>query len=112
MILDARSAERFRGEPNAIDPRFGHVPGATSNPWQNNIGTSGAFLPASELGVHYDGLQVDADTDVIAYCGSGVTACNTLLALRVAGRDRQARLYVGSWSQWGSDPEREIETGT
>ena len=105
VLLDARSAGRFSGEaPDPVlDPRPGHVPGARSAPWQGNLDPStGRFLPAAVLLRRFEALGVGASTDVVAYCGSGVTACHDLLALEVAGLG-STRLYTGSWSQWGAD---------
>lgn len=106
VLIDARSNERYRGEPNDIDPRFGHIPGAKSLPWTDNL-VDGRLRPPSELRERFTASGVDVDTDAVVYCGSGVTACNDLLALRVAGHER-ARLYVGSWSEWGADSERPV----
>lgn len=106
-IVDARTAQRYaHGDPN-IDPRPGHVPGALSRPWAGNLDESGRFKPAAELRERFADL---ADGRVVAYCGSGVTACHDLLALHLAGRTDLA-LYPGSWSQWGADPARPICTG-
>jgi len=114
VILDGRSAERFRGDENPIDPRFGHIPTATSAPWNDNIDpATGRFRSPDELGRRFAALSVavgdeQGANDVIAYCGSGVTACNNLLALRLL--DQPATLYVGSWSEWGADLDRPIAT--
>lgn len=105
-IFDARAAERYtQGDP-AIDPRPGHIPGAMSAPWAANLDGDGRFLPAAELRERF--AAVDGQR-AIAYCGSGVTACHDLLAMTVAGLDDLA-LYPGSWSQWGADPSRPVET--
>lgn len=106
-VLDARTAERFAwGDPD-VDPRPGHIPGAVSAPWAGNLdGDSGRFLPPHALRARYEPLG----GSFIAYCGSGVTACHDLLALRVAGIEDVA-LYPGSWSQWGADPGRPARTG-
>jgi thiosulfate/3-mercaptopyruvate sulfurtransferase len=79
VLLDARPHHRFRGEPNPIDVTPGRIPGARSTPWADSLGT----VP---------------EGDVVAYCGSGVTACVTLHRLALAGR--KGRLYPGSWSEW------------
>lgn len=104
---DARSAERYRGEQNDIDPRLGHVPGATSLPWTDNL-VDGRLRPVEELRARFAPLAEEAAT-VTMYCGSGVTACHNLLAMRLAGIE--GRLYVGSWSDWGGDSNRPLETG-
>lgn len=108
-LIDARSASRYLGEPNDIDPRFGHIPGAANMPWTDNIGEAG-FRPAGDLAESFDRVGASASSDPVFYCGSGVTACNDLLAWRASGR-RGGRLYVGSWSEWGADHRRPIETG-
>ena len=108
VILDARSADRYaHGGP--VDPRPGHIPGARSAPATDNL-ADGRFRAPQELGEHYRGLGA-ADRDVVAYCGSGVTACADLLALRRAGLP-DGRLFAGSWSAWGADPTRPAEQGS
>lgn len=109
MVVDARAAERYRGEVEPIDPKAGHIPGAVNVPWSSNL-LDGVFLPAGELADRYRAAGVlDAD-DVVVSCGSGVNACHDILALSLAGRD-DARLYVGSWSEWSSDDSRPVATG-
>lgn len=108
VVLDARSQERFAGQANEIDSRFGHIPGARSAPFASNTGADDRFLTPTELHERFTTLGVAQDTEVIAYCGSGVSACNNLLALRAAGIG-VPRLYVGSWSEWGADEARAIE---
>lgn len=99
-LLDARSADRFRGENETIDPVAGHIPGALSAPWQENLAADGRFLAPAQLAAHYRALLgAAAPAQTAAYCGSGVTACHTLLALTHAGLPG-ARLYAGSWSEW------------
>jgi len=107
-VLDARTAARFAAGDPKIDPRPGHVPGARSAPWTENLGADGRFRPAAALRERFAALA--GDGPVVAYCGSGVTACHDLLAATVAGRDGLA-LYPGSWSQWGADPSRPAATG-
>jgi thiosulfate/3-mercaptopyruvate sulfurtransferase len=104
VIYDARTADRFVHGAE-IDPRPGHVPGARSVWWGDNLDDRGRLLPAGELRAKY----AEADgRGAVAYCGSGVTACLDLLAMHVAGIDGLA-LYPGSWSQWGADPSRPAE---
>lgn len=151
VVIDARSAERYRGEPNSIDPRFGHVPGALNMPATANLAADGRLLSAAELRSNYAAIGAEASdtrtpdtgedfgarasgepgsetsgtrtpdtgepgtggpagtSNVIAYCGSGVSACCDLLALRRAGLGN-GKLFVGSWSAWGADPARPVET--
>jgi len=110
VVLDARSTERYRGEPNAIDPRFGHVPGAVSAPCAANLNADGTLLSPAALREMYEELGVDGETGVVAYCGSGVSANLDLLALEVAGLG-PGRLFVGSWSAWGADESRPVAAG-
>ncbi len=105
LLVDARSGERFRGEAEPIDPVAGHIPGAVSRPSADNLTAYGRFKPATQL----DAELPEAE-EVIAYCGSGVTACHTILAYAVAGRPLP-KLYPGSWSEWIRDPARPIATG-
>jgi thiosulfate/3-mercaptopyruvate sulfurtransferase len=107
-ILDARSAERYAAGDPAIDPRPGHIPGAHSAPWPGNLDDAGHFRAADELRARFADV---GDGPVVAYCGSGVTACHDLLALHRAGF-RDLALYPGSWSQWGADASRPAETST
>jgi thiosulfate/3-mercaptopyruvate sulfurtransferase len=110
LVLDARAAERFRGEAEPVDPRAGHVPGAHSAPWTGNLtsGRAPRLRPASELRERYRALGAEQQEPVV-YCGSGVTACHDLLALHVAGL--RGTLYAGSWSEWASDPQLPAATG-
>lgn len=108
LVVDSRAPERYRGETEPIDPRAGHIPGAVNAPFAANLDDDGRFLPPEELADRFDGLG--ADERAIFYCGSGVSACHNLLAMEAAGRPLP-RLYVGSWSQWSSDPDRPAATG-
>ena len=110
QLVDARTAERFRGEAEPIDPVAGHIPGAINIPLQDNLGSDGRFKPAEALRTMY--LQALAGTPadkVVAMCGSGVTACHNLLAMERAGLNG-GRLYAGSWSEWIRDPARAVAT--
>ncbi|WP_181387177.1 sulfurtransferase [Streptomyces sp. Act143] len=109
VLLDARAGERYRGEVEPIDRVGGHIPGAVSAPTNENVGTDGRFLPAEELHARFKALGVSDDTPVGVYCGSGVSGAHEVLALAVAGIP--AALYVGSWSEWSSDPSRPVAVG-
>ncbi|MCK8435551.1 sulfurtransferase [Streptomyces sp. D2-8] len=109
VLLDARAGERYRGEVEPIDPVPGHVPGAVSAPTTENVAADGRFLPAGELRARFEGLGVTEGTRVGVYCGSGVSAAHEVLALAAAGIE--AELYVGSWSEWSSDPGRPVAVG-
>lgn len=111
VLLDARSPERFRGEKNEIDTRFGHIPGAVNAPFAKNLSSDLGLLPPDELRRNYSAAGIEGDTPVVAYCGSGVSACLNLLALAHAGL-REGRLFVGSWSAWEDDQSRPVETGS
>ncbi|CAL9397914.1 Putative thiosulfate sulfurtransferase SseB [Streptomyces sp. enrichment culture] len=109
VLLDARAGERYRGEVEPIDPIGGHIPGAVSAPTTENVAADGRLLPAGELRARFEALGAVEGTEVGVYCGSGVSAAHEVLALAVAGIP--AALYVGSWSQWSSDPERPVAVG-
>jgi thiosulfate/3-mercaptopyruvate sulfurtransferase len=110
-VLDARAADRYRGEVEPIDAVAGHVPGARNHPFALSLDTQGRFLAPTELratlATSLDGVPADR---AIAMCGSGVTACHLLLAMEQAGLTG-ARLYPGSWSEWCSDPSRPVRKG-
>jgi thiosulfate/3-mercaptopyruvate sulfurtransferase len=108
VVIDARQRERFHGEPDALDPRFGHIPGARSVPCRENIDADGRFLPKEILRAKFAAAGITGEEPVISYCGSGVTACHNLLALEHAGLGG-GRLFPGSWSQWSRDPDRPAE---
>ena len=108
-LLDARAAERYRGEVEPVDPVAGRVPGAVSAPSTGNVTDDGHFLPADVLRERYAAVGVEPGVAVGAYCGSGVTAAQTVLALELAGVG--AALYAGSWSEWVTDPTRPVATG-
>jgi thiosulfate/3-mercaptopyruvate sulfurtransferase len=130
VLLDARAAERYRGDTEPIDPRAGHIPGAISAPTGGNLTADGRFLPVAELRARFEALGVRAGADGAAgpaaqndaaadaagpvfdvgvYCGSGVTAAHEAVALTVAGFT--PALYPGSWSQWSNLPDRPVATG-
>ena len=111
LLLDARAAERYRGEVEPVDPRAGHVPGAVSAPTSANLTAEGRFLSDDELRRRFEeaGVSTGAANPVGVYCGSGVTAAHEVAALAVVGI--AAALYPGSWSQWSNDPARPVATG-
>ncbi len=109
VLLDARAAERYRGEVEPVDPRAGHVPGAVSAPTSDNLTGDGTFLDDAALHARFARLGVQGGVPVGVYCGSGVTAAHEVAALAAVGID--AALYPGSWSQWSSDPNRPVATG-
>jgi thiosulfate/3-mercaptopyruvate sulfurtransferase len=109
VLLDARAAERYRGDVEPIDRVGGHIPGAVSAPTTDNVAADGRFLPAAELAARFKTLGATDGSEVGVYCGSGVSAAHQVLALAVAGIP--AALYVGSWSEWSSDPSRPVAVG-
>jgi thiosulfate/3-mercaptopyruvate sulfurtransferase len=109
VLLDARSAERYRGEAEHVDPVAGHIPGAVSAPTTENVNPDGTFKSKTDLAARFAALGAAGDRPVAAYCGSGVTAAHEVLALAVAGIP--AALYLGSWSNWITDPTRPVATG-
>jgi thiosulfate/3-mercaptopyruvate sulfurtransferase len=111
LLLDARAPERYEGRAEPLDPKAGHVPGARNHPYVRNLGADGRFLPEAELRERLLArLRGRAPSEVVSMCGSGVTACHTLLALEAAGLPG-GRLYPGSWSEWSRDPQRPVATG-
>ncbi|WP_309225574.1 sulfurtransferase [Quadrisphaera sp. INWT6] len=110
VLLDARAAERYRGDVEPVDPVGGHVPGARSAPTTQHLDDDGRFRSPEELRASFAAAGAGADgPEVGAYCGSGVTASHTVLALELAGE--RAALYPGSWSQWSNTPGRPVATG-
>ena len=95
-VLDVRSAPRYRGESEPFDPIAGHIPGARNVPYSENLNEDGSFKSFEALREVYGGLD---PARLVVHCGSGVTACHTLLALDQAGLTG-GTLYVGSWSEW------------
>jgi thiosulfate/3-mercaptopyruvate sulfurtransferase len=111
-VIDVRAAARFRGDSETIDPIAGHIPGAHNAPFADNLNADGTFKSATELRAMYDRLLAGTPTaQTIIHCGSGVTACHTLVALERAGLPG-AKLYVGSWSEWCRQPARPREPQT
>ncbi|MHA6791543.1 sulfurtransferase [Pseudomonas bijieensis] len=110
-LLDARALPRFKGEVEPIDPVAGHIPGAQCAAFTDNLGADGRFLPADQLKQRFaEKLGERSPTELVAYCGSGVTACHNLFALCLAGYPL-GKLYAGSWSEWINDPQRGVATG-
>jgi len=111
LLVDARAADRFRGECEPIDRVAGHVPGAVNCPYTGNLSADNTLLPAAQLTNRWRGLlNGRAPGTVVHMCGSGVTACLNLLAMEVAGLGG-SRLYVGSWSEWITDAARPVAVG-
>ena len=111
VVLDARAEERFRGDVEPFDAKAGHIPGARSAAWTGNIDPeTGRFLAPTALRRRYQELGVDDAARAITHCGSGVTAPHDALAMVVGGLG-MPRHYVGSWSDWISDPGRPVVTG-
>ena len=110
ILLDVRAPERFRGESEPIDPVAGHVPGAVNAPTTANALPDGRFRPVVDLAERFGSLGVGPGAERVGvYCGSGVTAAHTVLALHEVGVE--AALYAGSWSEWITDPDRPVATG-
>lgn len=108
LVVDARSADRFRGENETLDPVGGHIPGARNRFFKQNLAPDGRFKPAGQLKQEFCALINPLPPGhVVHQCGSGVTACHNLLAMEVAGLSG-SRLYPGSWSEWCSDPRRPV----
>ncbi|PPC90100.1 MAG: sulfurtransferase [Methylobacter sp.] len=109
-LIDARAAERYRGEQEPIDPVAGHIPGALNRPFNLNLKANGTFLPAERLAEQFNALLHNTRPEQTAHmCGSGVTACHNLLAMEYAGLSG-SKLYAGSWSEWIRDKNRAVAT--
>ena len=110
-VLDARAADRYRGDHEPVDRAAGHIPGASNLPWADLIDpATKRYRPATDLRARFGAVGVDEHSSVIASCGSGVSACADLIALEHAGLGR-GRLFVASWSGWSSDGARPVATG-
>jgi len=108
-LVDGRANDRFRGENETIDPVGGHIPGAINRFFRDNLADDGRFKPAEQLAAEWRELLAGMPpTQVVHYCGSGVSACHNLLAMEIAGL-AGSRLYGGSWSEWCADPARPVE---
>ncbi|SAL16582.1 sulfurtransferase (cyanide detoxification) [Caballeronia arvi] len=111
LLIDARAADRYRGENETIDPVGGHIPGALNHFFKNNLTQEGRFKTAHELREAFGALVGTTPADrIVLQCGSGVTACHNVLAMEIAGL-HGAALYPGSWSEWSADPGRPVATG-
>lgn len=111
VVVDARSFERYRGDHFAIDPRAGHIPGARSLPWAGMLDPeTGRFRSPTQLRERFAAVGITEGTEVVASCGSGVSACADLLTMEHAGLG-VGKLFVASWSGWASEPDRPVETG-
>ncbi len=110
-VVDARAADRYRGENETLDPVAGHIPGAVNRCYRDNLAPSGRMKSAPELVGEWRDVLGPLSPDALVHsCGSGVSACHNLLALEVAGLSG-GRLYPGSWSEWCADPARPVATG-
>jgi len=107
LLIDARSAARFRGEQEPIDSVAGHIPGAICLPFEENLDDNQHFKTAEQLQSRFR-EYVSGHSEIICYCGSGVTAAHNILAIQIAGLG-EATLYPGSWSEWIQDPNRLTE---
>jgi thiosulfate/3-mercaptopyruvate sulfurtransferase len=111
LLVDARAPERYEGQTEPIDRVPGHIPGAVNRHYRSNAGEDFTLLPPEELRAQFlEVLGSHPPSQAVMYCGSGVTACQNLLAMTHAGLPG-ARLYAGSWSEWSADPARPIEKG-
>lgn len=116
VLLDARPANRYRGEDETIDPVAGHIPGARSLPALSLMADDGRFLPAERLAERFGAVGVRGDAGVRGggvgiYCGSGLQACHVALAAAACGAAADPAVYAGSWSEWITDPARPVARG-
>ena len=112
LVLDARVPDRYEGKLEPVDPKPGHIPGAKNAPIGGNLISADdlRFLDPAALRARYTALGADQAEHVVAYCGSGVNACQTLFSLQLAGIEN-GLLYEGSWSDWSSDPHAPVALG-
>jgi thiosulfate/3-mercaptopyruvate sulfurtransferase len=111
VVVDARAADRYRGENETIDPVGGHIPGARNRFFKDNLTADGRFKPAHTLREDFAAVLAGKTPEhAVLQCGSGVTACHNMLAMEIAGL-HGAALYAGSWSEWSADPSRPVATG-
>jgi thiosulfate/3-mercaptopyruvate sulfurtransferase len=110
-LIDARGAERYRGDVEPLDPVAGHIPGALNRPYTQNVEADGTFKTPEALRREFAALIGETPpATIVNYCGSGVSACHNLLALEIAGLGG-TMLYPGSWSEWCADPARPAARG-
>jgi thiosulfate/3-mercaptopyruvate sulfurtransferase len=108
FLLDARTPARYRGEQEPIDPVAGHIPGAKNRSSSDNVSADGTFKHRDRLQADFlEVLGAHPPSEVVHYCGSGVSACHNLLAMEIAGLPG-GKLYAGSWSEWSADPKHPI----
>lgn len=105
-VIDARAADRYSGEHEPIDSQAGHIPGAISRPFVDNLSEQNHTFDVKAIAERFRGIE-----DAVVYCGSGVTACHDILALEIAGITG-TKLYAGSWSDWSSNPQRPVAKGS
>lgn len=111
LLVDSRETSRYKGESEPIDPVAGRIPGAVNYFWKENLDDNGMFLEPEQLRIKIQGVCGEVPPAAATfYCGSGVTACQNILAAVIAGFD-WPRLYAGSWSEWCSDKNLPVETG-
>jgi len=111
LLIDARDEARYRGEIEPIDKVAGHIPGAVNLPFQRSLNDDGTWKTRAELKEMWgEVLKENPEAHLSVMCGSGVTACHLIISARLAGI-AEPRLYVGSWSEWITDPTRPIATG-
>lgn len=111
-VIDARTAQRYSGAVEPLDPAAGHIPGALNRPFSSNIQADGRFKSAEVLRKEFEALLGSrANSGIVHQCGSGISACHNLFAMELAGLHGTA-LYPGSWSEWCSDPSRPVATGS
>ena len=109
VLIDARSPDRYAGKPDPLDTVYGHIPGARNRYYRQNVSDAGTMRSVRELRNDFETILVDSPaSQVVMYCGSGITACHNLLAMEHVGL-HGARLFAGSWSEWESDPSRPVE---
>ena len=111
LIVDARAADRFRGENETLDPIAGHIPGAANRCFRDNMAADGRFKPAEQLRAEWSALMAGREpSELVQHCGSGVSGCNSLLALESIGFGG-SKLYPGSWSEWCAQPGAPVARG-